>query len=588
MNLHRLGPELQRRKVWRTAVAYASAAVVIALAIAELYDVLLLPDWTPRLVVALLVAGLPIAVALSWAYDVRPEPAAPAVPGAQAAVAVQVTAGPGGAASGEAAIPVPSAVSARVGDRSIVVLPFDNLSPDPDNEYFSDGLTEEIISDLSRLRSLRVISRTSAMLLKGCGKDVRTIGRELSVRYVLEGSVRRAGDRLRVTAQLIDAASDAHLWAERYDGVVGDVFGIQEDMARSIALALRIELSPEEEKSLASAPVQDTHTYECVLRARHAIWTGTGQSLRSAMAYLEEALRVGGENALVLGALGEARFMYPHVAGEGMEDLPERLSAIAERIQQVDPSAAAGHLVSGLALQKTPWRIAEALHELRAASRLAPSDTSALLFHAFVAGYVGCEVEARAVLDRLLELDPLSPLVQLNRGYMLSIMGDAGQAVVHARAGFRADPGNAYYGAFLMFVLAQAGLVDEATDVVSTLPDPPSDNFGRAAALFAAALQGRSLDPYLADGLLAAARHDEWFSLILAQCFARAARAAEAFGWLENTMRFGLVNTRFLCERDPLLAPLREYSLFVALLTKARAITAPLAHESATVAVRLR
>jgi TolB-like protein len=580
MHLERLGPELQRRKVWRTAVAYASAAVVIALAAAELYDVLLLPDWTPRLVVALLVAGLPIAMALSWAYDVRPESAVPAVTGVEVAAAGQVAARP--AAPVQAVAPLPA------GDRAIVVLPFENLSSEADTEYFSDGLTEEIITGLSQVRSLRVISRTSAMLLKGCGKDVRTIGRELSVGYVLEGSVRRAGDRLRVTAQLIDAATDAHLWAERYDGVLGDVFGIQEDMARSIARALRVELSPQEEKALAAAPIHDTHAYECMLRARHAIWTGTEQSLRSAVAYLEEALRVGGENALVLGALGEAWFMYPHIVGDEMQlqELPDRLSAIAERIRRVDPSAAAGHLVRGLALQKTPWRIAEALQELRAATRLAPSDTSALLLHAWVAGYVGCEAEARAVLGRVLELDPLSPVVQLNRGYMLSIMGDPGQAVVHARACSRADPGNAYYGAFLMCVLIQAGLAEEAIEVMRTLPDPPRDNFGWAAALYAAALEGRSLDPYLADGLLLAARHDEWFSLILAQCLARAGRAAESFDWLENVMRFGLVNTRFLGERDPLLAPLRNHPSFEALLEKARAITAPLSQESAETADR--
>ena len=140
---------------------------------------------------------------------------------------------------------------------SIAVLPFGNLSPDPDNEFFADGLTEEVIADLSVIRALRVISRTSAMHFKGTNKDLRAIARELQVRYVLEGSVRRAGTSLRVTAQLIDAENDSHVWAEKYSGSIEDVFAIQEEISRKIANALQLRLTDAEARGIAKRPIDN-------------------------------------------------------------------------------------------------------------------------------------------------------------------------------------------------------------------------------------------------------------------------------------------------------------------------------------------
>jgi len=143
------------------------------------------------------------------------------------------------------------------------------MSPDPDQEYFSDGLTEEIITDLSKIHTLRVISRTSAMRLKGTEKDIKKIGKELNVGYVLEGSVRKAGNNIRITAQLIDATSDSHIWAEKYSGTLEDVFDIQERVSRSIVDALKLKLSPEEDQRIAQRPIDNVHAYECYLKARY-------------------------------------------------------------------------------------------------------------------------------------------------------------------------------------------------------------------------------------------------------------------------------------------------------------------------------
>jgi len=606
--LRLLARELRRRKVYHVGLAYLSAAVVLATATAELYDDLLLPDWTPRFVLVLLIIGLPVALVLAWAYELRPEEGStsgieessdganaaaprqdgvpdpdpvdpglrPVDPGLGSPYPDLPTTQPGlspglspGAPPDVSAESSPD-VSAETFQRSIVVLPFDNLSPEPDQEYFCDGMTEEIISDLSGIRSLRVISRTSAMLLKGSGKDLRAIGRELSVRYVLEGSVRKAGDRLRVTAQLIDARDDAHLWSEKYDGKLGDVFEIQENVARAIAEALRLELTPEDERAIAHVPVKDTEAWECVLRARHEIWTGTESSIRKAMEHLQTAQTLVGENEAVLGALSEAQFMLPHVTGEGMEDLPARLGEIAHRILALNSSSPVGHLTKGLALVKSRGSFRKGLQEFRRAAALEPSDSSILMMHGYLAALVGLDGEGLRVSEKVTSLDPLSPVARLNRSFILFLTGNQGVAALEAEWAVRMDPTSPYFRWGQVFPMAQLQRLDEIRRSAAAVRDRPTDNFGRIVMLYEAALQNRPLDPFLTPELLATARHDETFSLSLAECMAQVGRLDEALDWLENALSFGLINPGFLGGGDVLLEPLRGEPRFHALLERAR------------------
>jgi TolB-like protein len=191
------------------------------------------------------------------------------------------------------------------GEKSIVVLPFANLSPDPDTEYFSDGLTDEIITDLSRVRALRVISRSSAMRLKDDERGLEAIGRDLDCRYVLEGSVRRAENTLRITARLVDAPKDVQLWSDKYGGTLDDVFDIQERVSRSIVDALEIQLTPQEAEQLAERPIVDIRAQESYLRARSEIWSFMPGSLDLAISHLEAALDLIGDNALIYQGLGK-------------------------------------------------------------------------------------------------------------------------------------------------------------------------------------------------------------------------------------------------------------------------------------------
>ncbi|MCG8606728.1 serine/threonine-protein kinase, partial [bacterium] len=192
----------------------------------------------------------------------------------------------------------------RKTEKGIVVLPFENLSPEEDNEYFSDGLTEEIITDLSQVRSLRVISRNSAMMLKSTKKSLKQIGRELNVQYALPGGVRKAGDDLRITAQLIDCQTDAHLWAEKYRGTLEDVFEIQEKVSQSIIDSLQVRLSVGEKQKLADRPIENVHAYECYLRARQEIWRFTSEGLERATQLINTALEMTGDNELLYAAQG--------------------------------------------------------------------------------------------------------------------------------------------------------------------------------------------------------------------------------------------------------------------------------------------
>ncbi|MBN2409549.1 MAG: hypothetical protein JXE07_07400, partial [Candidatus Aminicenantes bacterium] len=189
-------------------------------------------------------------------------------------------------------------------EKSIVVLPFKNISPEEGQDYFSDGITDEIIADLSGVRALRVISRSSAMTYKGSTKTIPEIAKELNVRYVLEGSVRKSGDNLRITAQLIDAGRDTHLWTEKFVGSLADVFDIQEKVSRAIVIALKHELAPDEERTMTDRPIQNLRAYECYLKARKDMYQCSKESMERALQSLTYALKVYGESPLLYAALG--------------------------------------------------------------------------------------------------------------------------------------------------------------------------------------------------------------------------------------------------------------------------------------------
>src|SRR5256886_13421232 len=263
--------ELQRRKVYRVAAAYVIAAgfiIQIGSAILPAWE---LPNWTFRLVIVLLLIGFPIALILAWAFDVTPE----GIRATEKTAAethlrrnMIILAATGVIVSAAAGFFLLPRASARNIDKSIAVLPFENLSGDPDNAYFADGMQDDILTSLSKIGDLKVISRTSVMSYRGSGtRNARDIGKALGVATLVEGSVRRVGNRVRVNVQLINASTDEHIWAEDYDRALTDVFGIQTDLAQKIVYTLQAKLAPNEKARLDRRPTQDPNAYLLFVQA---------------------------------------------------------------------------------------------------------------------------------------------------------------------------------------------------------------------------------------------------------------------------------------------------------------------------------
>jgi adenylate cyclase len=258
--MRRLLAELRQRNVFKVALVYLAAAWLLMQVVNIMFPTLGLPPWTVTLVVSLLMVGFPVALLLAWALELTPQGIRRTATAPAGDDKAQIGDVPGDTTPTE--VPrLPGLQGSEV--KSIAVLPFADMSPGHDNEYFSDGLTEELLSVLMRVPGLRVSSRTSCFAFKGKDADIRTVAERLQVSYVVEGSVRKAGDRIRITAQLIEAGSDSHLWSETWDRSFGDIFAIQDEIARSIVDALALQLRPEDEPD---ATTRDPRAYDLYLR----------------------------------------------------------------------------------------------------------------------------------------------------------------------------------------------------------------------------------------------------------------------------------------------------------------------------------
>ncbi len=458
--------------------------------------------------------------------------------------------------------------------KSIAVLPFSNLSVDPDNAYFADGLTDEVITDLSQIRALRVISRTSSMAFKDTTQDVKTIARELGVRYVLEGSVRRSGDRLRITAQLIDASTDDHLWADKYDGTVEDIFAFQERLARTIVDALQLRLSSDEERRLAERPIANLHAYESYLRARQEGWRWREDAIDHAVELLQASLAIVGDNALLHAALGRVHLQYR----EAGVDFSERPLQVAEqcvqRVFDLEPGSMSGLQLRGW-IHYSRGRIQEAVRDLKAALEIDANnpDTLGLLGNCYlISGQVAA---ARPLVGRLLSVDPLTPVNQCMPGFADIMEGTFATAVEPYRRMLEMDPGNPMTRLFYIWVLVLNRRTDAIGAVLETFPVEVRDTLpARLAFFLIEALAGN------ADGVRAmvtpeietvAAATSDLFPRFLAQGYALAGMPERALHWLEIAVDRGFINYPFLARYDPFLESLRGDRRFLRLMKTTRA-----------------
>jgi eukaryotic-like serine/threonine-protein kinase len=450
--------------------------------------------------------------------------------------------------------------------QSIVVLPFANLSPDAENEYFSDGLTEELIADLSKVKSLGVISRTSAMQLKGTKKDIRTIGREVGVRYVLEGSVRKAGNSLRITAQLVDAVTDAPLWSDKYSGTMDDVFEVQERVSREIVRALDITLTSDESRRLSERPIVDPRALELFLRAREEL---RRYSVDLAVALLHEAVRIEGSTPPLRAALAWAKLW---VVRSGMscdrKEVDEAEREARALLAEV-PDAPYGNRILGHA-EYERGRLPEAAYHLQRAIEQEPNDSDTMLMLTVTYAGAGQHAEARAAAQRMMSCDPLSPLSWMAAGIPGWFIGRVGDSVSDQQRALDLDPHNfiAHWSAGYMYALI--GRLEDAArhaEVLQTIG--PGGPYTRQLTALVDGLSGRAqaaLECLAPIDIVPLDAHQRFH---LAESFIAAGDHERGLDFLEQAVS-GFYPYPFIREHCPFLEPVRGTARFAAILATAR------------------
>jgi len=456
---------------------------------------------------------------------------------------------------------------------SIAVLPFANLSPDPDQEYFCDGMTEEIIADLSKVRSIRVTSRTSAMRFKGTAKGVPEIARDLNVRHVLEGTVRRSGNNLRITAQLIDAGTDAHLWSEKYTGSLDDVFSLQEQLSRRIVEALKVTLTTDEERRLLGRHVPDVRARDAWLRARHEFFSSTSEGVDRAVHVIEQALRILGDDALLHAGMGVVLAFAYDVGIRHDEESLRRAESSAARALELDPDQSQAWFAKGYARLKR-GDVQGFVRDAKRAVELEPSgETLAVL--GLMLLEVGKTREARRYLDEALARDPMTFITSLFPAVADLFEGQHEPAFRKIRdAVSRLAPGEPFALWWLAQSAAYAGLDDEARVQFKIVAGMGASPFSEWSELFLCALDrdrnGVRRWFASAGALLDIAMTDEYFPCYYAACLAMVDEFDESLRWLEQAVSWWYSNHEFLSRHNRFLAPLRDDPRFKVLMDKAR------------------
>ncbi len=328
---------------------------------------------------------------------------------------------------------------------SIVVLPFLNLSPDPANEYIGDGFTEEITNALSAIPELRVVARTSAFRFKGQTEDVRAIGERLKVQWVLEGSVRKEADRLRVTAQLLDASTRLHAWSHTYDATMAGLFEVQERIADEICGALKIRLSPAANRSLARSRAVKREAYEAYLKGRYFWYRLTPEALRKSISYLSQAVQIDPKYAAAHAALADSYSALPQFELEPPGELLDKCKSAAERALALDSDSPEAHFAVGVARAIADRDPAGAERAFLRALELKPSLTAARQAYAVTClSATGRHEQAIAEMRRVVADDPVSPTARCLLGQTLGYAGRLEEAVQEAQLSLELEPGLLY------------------------------------------------------------------------------------------------------------------------------------------------
>lgn len=414
--------ELRRRKVYRAAAGYAVAGWLIIQMAAVIFPVMAVPIWAVRAVVITVLAGFPLALALAWAFEVGPTgihktanaPADPECPPAfvptrRNVVALVVV---GAVISAVCGYFVLTRATAPRLDKSIAVLPFDNFSEDKENEHFADGIHDEVLTSLAKIEDLKVISRTSVMAYRAKAHNIRAIAQELGVSAILEGSVRRAGNRIRLIVQLIDAVHDRHIWAQEYDRDLTDVFAIQSALAQEIASQLKAKLSPDEASRIKARPTTNAEAHQLYSEA-HSMYTRAEETLdvlQRAEQLYEKATQLDPSFALAFAELSHIESWIYYL----FDPTPQRLAkatAAAQTAIRLQPSLPESHLAAGYVAYYGNRDYERALAEFDIARAGLPNDPNVFVAIASIERRQGNWKQAIAHFEKAGSLSPSDPIV---------------------------------------------------------------------------------------------------------------------------------------------------------------------------------
>jgi TolB-like protein/Tfp pilus assembly protein PilF len=455
MKIDNFFAELKRRNVYKVAVAYIVAGWALSQGIAQVFPVFDIPNWVIRLIVVLIIIGLPISLVLAWMFELTPQgikrtETADAMPAATRkkkhvwiyVVVIGVLLSIGlfllGRYSAVNGASRSSASAARteaatVPDKSIAVLPFDNLSRDPDNAYFAEGVQDEILTRLAKIGDLKVISRTSTEKYKSAPANLREIAQQLGVAHIVEGSVQKANDQVRVNVQLINALTDAHLWADTYDRKLLDIFSVESDIAKTIADTLQAKLSGSEKTAISKKPTANPEAYELYLKARFFWNKRTGADLKTAAQYFERAVTADPSYGSAYAGLAQSYLLIPVFGAGAPRDFFPKAMVAAHRAIKLDETSAEGHSALAM-LVLFDFKFKESEEEFRRAIELNPNYATA--HHWFgnsLLVTLGRFDEAIKEGERAVELDPLSLIINADLGSTLMIARRYDEAIAQLR-----------------------------------------------------------------------------------------------------------------------------------------------------------
>jgi serine/threonine protein kinase/TPR repeat protein len=460
--------------------------------------------------------------------------------------------------------------STTVSEKSIAVLPFIDMSPQKDQEYFCDGMTDELINRLSNVQGLKVPARTSVFTFKGKTPDIRDVGGKLNVRTVLEGSVQKSGNQLRIIAQLIDVTNGYHLWSEKYDRELKDIFTIQDDISSAIVGALQLKLTSEERQRMSERPLDNATAYECYLRANYEIWRFKEEALDRAVQELKNAVEIAGPNPFLYSAIAEAYRQYVNI-GARQEDFFIKAEDYAKKALALNPNFSKAYIVLGYIYEGKNQQ--EGIHYFKKALAVNPNEPDALRRLTLIYLDVGKRSAAFPLMERLKKTDPLNPSNYLLQGYSYLYNGQFGLALDPCRKWYQSDPENPVKEFFYALTLVYNKAFDEAFSVIEKCAEAEPNNllskFGLLLKYGQLKDREKAFLIMTPDFRKTCQRDLEW-SYFVADAFALLHENNEAFYWLENAVDRGFINYTFINNYDPFLDTLRGEERFKKLMERVK------------------